>query len=245
MPGATNTKDLREKALVAMRSEKRIGPHFKPALFIIDDDGTATIQGEVDTIAVKRLALERLAATQGVSGIVDRLRIKPAMAMSDDGILDHLRKAYYDEPSFRQLSLKERKDSKVTLVRGAVDGARGEIEIEVKQGVVVLNGRVPGLASKRLAGVLAWWVPGSRDVINGIAVEPPEEDAPIQIEEAVRIALEKDPLLDASQIRIGVRHQTIRLTGGVRSEAERDAAEWDAWYVFGVDDVINEIQVGA
>jgi hypothetical protein len=49
-------------------------------------------------------ALERLAATQGVSGIVDRLRIKPAMAMSDDGILDHLRKAYYDEPSFRQLS---------------------------------------------------------------------------------------------------------------------------------------------
>jgi osmotically-inducible protein OsmY len=110
---------------------------------------------------------------------------------------------------------------------------------------VILNGRVPGLASKRLAGVLAWWVPGSRDVINGIAVEPPEEDAPIRIEEAVRIALEKDPLLDASKIRIGVRQRTVRLTRGVRSEAERDAAEWDAWYVFGVDDVINEIEVNA
>jgi hypothetical protein len=41
--------------------------------------------------------------------------------------------------------------------------------------------------------LLAWWVPGSRDVVNGIAVEPPEEDAPIRIEEAVRIALDKDP----------------------------------------------------
>jgi osmotically-inducible protein OsmY len=235
--------DSRERALAAIRSEKRIGPQFKPTLLEIDADGTATIQAEVDNVAIKRLALERLAATQGVSAIVDRLRVKPAVAMSDDGILDHLRKAFYDEPSFRQLALKEREDGKVTLVREAFEDARGEIEIEVKQGVVILNGRVPGLASKRLAGVLAWWVPGSRDVINGIAVEPPEEDAPIQIEEAVRIALDKDPFVDASQVRVGVRHRTVRLTGAVHSPEARDAAEWDAWYVFGVDDVINEIVV--
>ncbi|HEX9753877.1 MAG TPA: BON domain-containing protein [Methyloceanibacter sp.] len=235
--------DSRERALAAIRSEKRIGLQFKPTLLEIDADGTATIQAEVDNVAIKRLALERLAATQGVSAIVDRLRVKPAVAMSDDGILDHLRKAFYDEPSFRQLALKEREDGKVTLVREAFEDARGEIEIEVKQGVVILNGRVPGLASKRLAGVLAWWVPGSRDVINGIAVEPPEEDAPIQIEEAVRIALDKDPFVDASQVRVGVRHRTVRLTGAVHSPEARDAAEWDAWYVFGVDDVINEIVV--
>ena len=235
--------DSRERALAAIRSEKRIGLQFKPTLLEIDADGTATIQAEVDNVAIKRLALERLAATQGVSAIVDRLRVKPAVAMSDDGILDHLRKAFYDEPSFRQLALKEREDGKVTLVREAFEDARGEIEIEVKQGVVILNGRVPGLASKRLAGVLAWWVPGSRDVINGIAVEPPEEDAPIQIEEAVRIALDKDPFVDASQVRVGVRDAVVRLTGAVHSPEARDAAEWDAWYVFGVDDVINEIVV--
>ena len=115
------------------------------------------------------------------------------------------------------------------------------IEIEVKNGVVILNGRVPGLASKRLAGVLAWWVPGARDVVNGIAVEPPEEDSPDAIEEAVRIALDKDPFVDASQVRVGVRNRTVRLTGAVRSPEARDAAEWDAWYVFGVDDVINDL----
>ena len=237
------TADLHEKALAAIRSEKRIGPHFKPALLTIDADGTATIEAEVDNVAIKRLALERLAATKGVSAIVDRLRVKPALPMSDDGILDHLRKAYYDEPSFRQLALKEREGGQLKRVREAFEDARGEIEIEVEKGVVILNGRVSGLASKRLAGVLAWWVPGSRDVINGIAVEPPEEDGPIQIEEGVKIALEKDPFVDASEIRVGVRHRTVRLTGSVHSSEARDAAEWDAWYVFGVDDVINEIEI--
>jgi osmotically-inducible protein OsmY len=237
------TADMRARALAAIRSEKRIGPQFKPTLLEIDADGTATIQAEVDNVAIKRLALERLAATRGVSAIVDRLRVKPAVAMSDDGILDHLRKAVYDEPSFRQLALKEREGQQVKLVRDAMPKAIGEIEIEVKKAVVILNGCVPSLASKRLAGVLAWWVPGSRDVINGIAVEPPEEDAPIQIEEAVRIALDKDPFVEASQVRVGVQHRTVRLTGAVHSPEARDAAEWDAWYVFGVDDVINDLEV--
>lgn len=43
---------------------------------------------------------------------------------------------------------------------------------------------MPGLHYKRLAGVLAWWVPVSRDVINGIAVEPSREDGPDAIVEA-------------------------------------------------------------
>jgi len=240
---SAKTQDLREKALAAIRSEARIGPHFKPTVLEIEADGTATIQAEVDNVSIKRLALERLAATKGVTAIVDRLRVKPAMAMSDDGILDHLRKSFYDEPAFRQLKLKEREGGKVKLVRDAFEEARGEIEFEVKKGVVILNGSVPGLVTKRLAGVLAWWVPGARDVVNGIAVEPPEEDTPDEIEEAVRIALDKDPFVDASQVRVGVRHRTVRLTGSVHSREARDAAEWDAWYVFGVDDVINELEI--
>jgi osmotically-inducible protein OsmY len=236
--------DIEKRALAAIRSEPRIGPHFKPAILQIDGEGAVTIAAEVDNVAIKRLVLERLAATPGIGAIVDRVRVKPASAMSDDGILDHLRKAYYQEPAFHGLTIKQREDDTVTLVRAALPRAGGEIEIEVKNGVVILNGRVLSLASKRLAGVLAWWVPGSRDVVNGIAVEPPEDDAAIQIEEAVRIALEKDPLIDASQIRVGARRAVVRLTGRVSSETARDAAEWDAWYVFGVDDVINEIDVG-
>ena len=74
----------------------------------VDADGIATIDAEVETVAIKRLALERLAAVPGIGGIVDRLRVRPASPMSDDGILDHLRKAYYQEPAFQQFAIEER-----------------------------------------------------------------------------------------------------------------------------------------
>jgi osmotically-inducible protein OsmY len=37
----------------------------------------------------------------------------------------------------------------------------------------------------------------------------------------------------------------VRLTGLVPTEAEREMAGFDAWYVFGVDKVDNRIQVRA
>jgi osmotically-inducible protein OsmY len=90
---------------------------------------------------------------------------------------------------------------------------------------------------------MAWWVPRVRDVVNGIEVDPPEEDSPDMIEEAVRAVFEKDPLVNASQIRVGVRNTWVRLTGAVATNAERDAAERDAWCILGVDNVLNEIEV--
>jgi hypothetical protein len=233
-----------EAALAAARSESRIGPHFKPARLEIDDQGVLTVEAEVESVAQKRLALERLAATPGVVGIIDRMHVKPATPMSDSGIADDLRRRFAEEPAFANLKVLERRLGRLELVRDVADGA-GEIDFEVQDGVVTLDGAAPSLASKRLAGVMAWWVPGARDVINGMAVEPPEEDAPIEIEEAVKLALEKDPFVDADQIRVGARGAVVRLTGLVRSEGMREFAEADAWYVFGVDDVINHIEVRA
>ena len=37
-------EDLHQTALAALRSEKRIGPHFKPEALTIDADGVATIE---------------------------------------------------------------------------------------------------------------------------------------------------------------------------------------------------------
>ena len=163
--------------------------------------------------------------------------------MQDAEIRAHLRQAFAGEPSFAALEISVRRGDDIRPVRGAPDRRLGHLVIEVDDGLVTLNGSVPGLNSKRLAGVLAWWVPGVRDVVNGLAVEPNEEDGPDLLEEGVRIALEKDPFVDATQIKVGVRHRVVRLTGLVRSEAEQDMAERDAWYVFGVDKVVNEVRV--
>ena len=56
-------------------------------------DGVLLLEGELENIAAKKLALEHAAAVGGVSGIVDRLRITPATPMGDGEIRDHVRDA--------------------------------------------------------------------------------------------------------------------------------------------------------
>jgi osmotically-inducible protein OsmY len=243
--GARRSNSLKLLAGVraTLRSEPSVGPHFHPSELEIASDGVLVLGGEVESVKAKKLALERVAALPGIDGIADRLHVKPTTHMSDKEIRVHVRHMLLEERSFRDLELHEREDEKDTLVRGTPSNARGSIDFEVKDGVITLNGCVPGLTAKRLAGVMAWWVPGARDVINGIAVEPREDDGPDLIAEAVRIILEKDPFVDAGQIRVGVRRTLVRLTGLVPTETERNAAERDAWCVFGVDNVINEIEV--
>lgn len=99
------------------------------------------------------------------------------------------------------------------------------------------------LSHKRIAGVLAWWVPGSRDVVNGLEVLPPMEDNDEEITEAVSLVLKKNAFVDASQIRVSTHNAVVMLDGLVTNETEKRMAEFDAWYVFGVDAVVNQLAV--
>jgi len=234
-------RDIRAEVRSTMKSEPRIGT-FELSDVAFADDGALIIEGEVASVMAKKLALERVGAMPDVDLIVDRLHVRPAEPMGDAEIRSHLRNAFLQEPSFAGLSITQ-EDKTARQIIVTPPSSIGDLDFAVEDGIVTLNGNAPGLATKRLAGLLAWWVPGSRDVINGIAVSDSEEDSPQAVEEAVRIALEKDPFVNAGQIRVGARHHVVRLTGLVSSQAERDMAENDAWYVFGVDDVVNEVEV--
>jgi osmotically-inducible protein OsmY len=236
------SRNIVDRARQALRSERRIEPHHE-SIKMNFEDGTLTIEGEVPDVAAKKCALERIAAVPGIVGIVDRLHVRPATLMGDAEIRTHLADAIVSDPALANLAVSEFAKGREQSLRAPPEGAKGNIRIRVESGVVTLEGDVPGLAQKRLAGVLAWWVPGSRDVINGLGVTPPEEDSGEEITEAVRVALEKDPFVEASQIRVATTGAVVTLAGLVPSEAEREMAEFDAWYVFGVDKVINRIEV--
>jgi len=238
MPGS-------EKALVKIRraldSEPRLDLHRFPLRMELER-GALTLEGEVENIAVKKRVLERAAALPEVDGIVDRLHVAPSQRMGDSEIRVHVTDSLLREPVFAECRLRARHGDEFETLH-APDRARGEILVSVADGVVTLDGDIPSLSHKRLAGVLAWWVPGSRDVVNGLGVEPPEEDNDDEVSDAVRLVLEKDPFVDASKIRVQTRDYVVTLEGLVPTQGEREMAEFDAWYVFGVDDVVDRIEV--
>ncbi len=234
-------EDIIKRVFAALEQEPRIGLHRRPVEVSVSE-GVLTLSGELDDVAAKKLAMELAGAVPGVTGIVDRLRVTPAEPMEDGDIRDHVCDALLQEPAFSDCTIRALVKGKLEAVR-AVTIAAGVIEVEVEGGVVTLNGQAGSLSHKRLAGVLTWWVPGSRDVVNGLEVVPPMEDNDHEVIDAVRLALEKDPFVNAAQIRVSCRDYVVTLAGEVPREKERDMAEADAWYVFRVNRVVNDIIV--
>ena len=226
----------------AFEREPRINLHRYP-VHIDFGDGVLTLEGEVEDIAAKKLGLELAIAVPGVSGIVDRLHVVPATRMGDGAILDAVRDALLQEPALKNCTIRVKHKGKMETVRESPVDPQGVIEVSVTDGVVLLDNHVTNLVQKRLAGVLAWWVPGSRDVINGMEVVPPEEDSDDQVTKAVRLALKKDPFVNVDRIRVSTRSSVVTLEGEMPTDTQKEMAEFDAWYVFGVDNVINKLEV--
>lgn len=239
----SETERIIKEVAASLEREPSVNLHRFP-VSIEFDDGVLTLEGEVEQITAKKSALEAAAAVPGVTGIVDRLRLVPAAQMTDGEIRDHVCNALLAENMLSSCAVWAIVKKKPEVIREADQGVDGSIDVEVNDGVVVLNGAVSSLSAKRLAGVLAWWVPGSRDVVNGIEVAPPEEDHDGEVVDAIRLVLEKDPFINAPQVRVTCRGYAVTLEGIVSSESQRQMAETDCWYVFRVDRVTNLLQVG-
>jgi osmotically-inducible protein OsmY len=234
-----------QDVLAAVRSAL----HSEPRIHVVDGPihlafagNELTMEGEVDHIAGKKLALEAAARIPGVGGIIDRLHVRPATPMGDGEIRDKVRDALLEESALASCTIRAWVKGQLETAREQAD-ATGSIDIKVENGIVTLDGDVAGPGQKRIAGVLAWWVPGSRDVINGIGLTPPEQDSEAAVTDAVLQVLEKDPFVDATSIQVHTRRAVVTLTGSVPREAERKLAEDDAWYVFDVDKVVNLLVV--
>ncbi len=240
--GTRQTIDTLAELRQRFAGDQRLGQDFKPRRMQVEPDGALILEGEVERVAQKKIVLELAAAHPAVDAIVDRVRVRPAERIDDAAIRKHLREVFTLDPSLAGLKITEIGEAGALAELSRPDDAIGEFDYAVSEGVVILNGSVSDLAVKRYIGVLVWWCPGSRDVVNGIVAASDETDGPDRITDAVRAVLEKDPYVDAAQVKVGVRNRVVRLTGWLPSPAQSHMAENDAWYVFGVDDVINQIE---
>ena len=230
-----------------LERERRINLHRFP-IQISNADGVAVLEGEVADIAAKKLALELAASVPGVRGVVDRLRVapgpRPGEGRRGDGeVRDSLARRFLEQAEFRNCTLRVHTNERELLLREANGDGVGEIEISVDDGVIVLEGRLISQPHRLVAGVLAWWTPGRRDVVNALQVQAAYEERDAEVVEALRLVLEADSEIDAAQVRPACAKWIVTLEGSVPTEEQKRRAEMDAWYLSGVDRVINNLSV--
>jgi hyperosmotically inducible protein len=135
----------------------------------------------------------------------------------------------------------------VEAVRNALDQDRSidatSIQVNVSQGVVSLGGLVDTSLHRRFAGAMCWWISGVRGVVNDLSAIYTEPENDERLAETIQAVMEKDPLVDRTEILVLSHGGVVTLTGTVGGEDARDAAEHDAWIVEGVRDVFNQIEV--
>lgn len=229
-----------------LEREPRINLHHWPIHLEVSDDCVLIMEGDVESVAAKKMAREIAGAVPEVRGVVDRLQIAPAEPKSDGEILDVLETLLLEARDLKNCTLRVmKKGQSLALQEIKEDDTSGDILVVVKAGVVTLDGWVISLSHKRLAGVLAWWVPGCRDVVDALEVVPPEQDGDDEVSDILSLVLEMDPMIPhPEQIRVQTHHYVVTLQGLVNTQAEKDRAEQDAWFLFAVDKVVNQIAVG-
>ena len=219
------------------------GQQLHPTIHLRLSDGALILEGEVNDIGDKTRAAARMRKIDGVSCVIDHLRVANGAAPAGDG---ELRNAVCERllqaVDFRGCKICVRAKGRTETLREAVGEHIGWIEVGTADGCVTLRGQVISLSHMRLAGVLAWWSPGCQCVVNELEIAPAERDNDEEISEALRLVLEADPMVDADQIGIRTENRVVTLEG-YASEHVRRRAERDAWYVQGVEDVVNRIVV--
>lgn len=241
----TRRDEILKRVRAAFEAEPRINVHRYPVRVSFHDD-VLTLDGDVEHIAAKRLAFALAHKVSGDAGVLDRLRVMRLTTRGDGEILDGLSQALSRELDLKNCSLRKRDKGQVdTLHQATGDDASGDITFSVADGVITLEGHVISLSHRRIAEVLAWWVPGCRLVHNRLTVVPPEEDHDGELADAIRLVLELDVLVHADQIGVTVSERTVTLSGVVARADERHRAELDAWYVPGVREVLNKLELAS
>ena len=118
----------------------------KSGLEVAVADGFVTLSGTVPSVAAKRLAARLSGGVPGVRGVTDRTRVAVVEAMGDLECLDHLRHSLEQERNI---------EAEKIVLRAGEDGE------------VIMEGEVHALVQRRLAEVLAWWIPGAASVPPG------------------------------------------------------------------------------
>jgi osmotically-inducible protein OsmY len=197
-------------------------PQLEPTEVGVEvDDGVVTLTGTVNMYAKKLAAQRAVFRVEGVRAVADDLSVHTSAATPND---TDIAKAAAD------------------ALEANVNVPANQIDVAVNNGKITLTGSVDWGFERQVAENAVQLLRGVRDVINMVTVRQ-QRVLVSAIEAGIERALIRAAEVDANRIRVHVDNSRVRLTGTVRSWAEKQAAGDAALRAKGVTKVDNDIQI--
>ncbi|GCC50422.1 BON domain-containing protein [Chryseotalea sanaruensis] len=214
-------EELRQDVLAEIQMEPLTSP-IATQIGVATKEGVVTLSGLVDTYGQKLAAEQAAQRVAGVAVVAVDLEVK---------------------------LLHEHQRNDTEIAEAAMNALKWHsavnedaIEIKVDNGWVYLDGVVEFDYLKKAAEIGLRNLTGIRGISNRIVVKP-DVVASKDIKISITKALHRSAAVDAANIHVDVVGSKVKLTGKVRSLAEKTDAENASWSMPGVQEVENKVQV--
>jgi len=215
---ARTDAQIQADVLAELKWEPRLLPN---EIGVIVKDGIVTLTGWVDSYTKRWAAEDAAHRVRGVKAVANdiEVRLSTANERTDADIA---------AAAVRALEW----DAFVPIDR---------LDVTVSQGWVTLKGEVEWQYQKQDAERVVRRLTGVKGVTNLIAVKA--KPTPAELKKKIEQALVRTAELDAKNIQVEVEGSKVILKGTVRSWAEKEEAERQAWAAPGVTAVDNRIAI--
>ena len=203
-------------------SELKYDPSIKVTeIGVLVTDGIVTLTGYTTSFD------EKLAAVHAVK------RVAGVLAIADDIEL-HI-------PDANHRTDGEIAAAAAHKIEWATTIPKGTVEITVRNGWIILEGEVEWWYQKNAAETVVRHLTGVHGVSSSISIKPTDKIAAVGI--GIEAAIDRNAMLDASNIRVEIVGSKVILHGTVRTLAQREEAERIAWAAQGVFSVEDHLAV--